>query len=175
MLLRINLFTCCLGLLLLLFLGCGKDPDLVSTTPTPAPAPVATVEGTYKVTSGTVTPGLVGVTDLASLAAVYTGGNCLTEATLTFNANGTITNSNPTSCQSVNAQALITGLGIGNGGKWSYVSATNTLTITYGTNQTRTLTTTLTDKTMNLRGTLANNPLDGTPGTFTYVLLLTRS
>jgi hypothetical protein len=170
MLLRLNLLAGFVCLFLLALLGCGKDEP---TTPA-TPAPITSVEGAYKVTSGTVTPGLLGATDLVGLASLYTQGNCLTEATLTFAATGSVTNSNPASCQTPNAQTLVTTLGIGNGGKWAYATATNTLTISYGTNQTRALTTRFSGQTMILTGTLTANPIDNTPGNYTYVLTLTR-
>ncbi len=172
MALRFNLLAGFVCLLLVAVISCGKDTTL-ATIPT-TPATITSVPGTYKVTSATVTPALVGSTDLVSLAAVYTGGNCLTEATVTFASNSTITNSNPASCQTTNAQTLINSLGLGNGGTWSFDTNTNTLTIKYSSNQTRTLATKFSGQTMILTGTLTSNPIDGSPGNFTYVLILTR-
>ncbi len=169
---RVNLLAGCISLFLIVLISCSKKDD--NATPTPTPTPITTVEGTYKVTSGTITPGFLGVTDLVSLGAVYTGGNCLTEASLTFNMNGTITNSNPASCQTPSATNLITTLGIGNGSKWSYVASTKTLTIIYGTNQSRTVAVSFSGQTMILTGTLTSNPIDNTPGNFSYILTLTR-
>jgi hypothetical protein len=105
------------------FSSCKKGSD---DTVTPATA-TSSVEGNYKVSALKVDPKVQGFDDLLPLYTLFLGTTCLTDLTVSFKSNGTVTTDTPASCKS-NSDDITQATGIDGNSKW--VLAGTKLTIT---------------------------------------------
>lgn len=108
------------------FGSCKKDdnPTVNNTT---------TIEGSYKITALKANPKVGGIyDDLLAAAPLFLKTSCLTDITLTFQAGGSITTDNPTSCQN-SAVPPSTITGIDASSKWALNNKTLTITKSNGT------------------------------------------
>ena len=106
------------------FTGCKKDDN---TTPTQT----ATIPGTYKISTLTVSPPALGLyTDIVAASKLFfNNSTCLNDITITFNSDGNATTDNPTSCQSLPVP-VSTFTGIDASSKW--IQNGSILTVTKG-------------------------------------------
>lgn len=95
------------------FVGCKKDDE---TTPTQT----ATIAGSYKISTLTVSPPALGIyTDIIAASKLFfSNSTCLNDITITFNSNGTATTDNPNACQSLPVP-VSTFTGIDASSKWT--------------------------------------------------------
>jgi hypothetical protein len=109
--------------LLLGFDSCKKTDNPV--------APTTTIEGSYKITTLTADPKVLGTfSDLkAASKLLFSNTTCLDDLTITFKADGTATTDNPNSCQSIPVP-VSTFTGIDASSKW--VLSGSKLTVTKG-------------------------------------------
>lgn len=120
--------------LALVTLNCGKDSD--------DPAPEAAVQGTWKFTGLTATPGVmitgspIPISDLYS--ALVLTAPCAANVTLAFNAGGTMALSVPANCTALNQSVGVLidqYTGFSNGAKWAVSSSKLTVTRADGRTQ----------------------------------------
>jgi hypothetical protein len=127
------------------------------------PAPAATIAGSYKITSYKVSPAVSGATDILALYAALIGTTCLTDLTMTFKADGTITQDNPKSCSSANVTLVE--------GKWTSSSNTQ-MTIIDSQGVKTSYTIALTSTSLTIIEQTKDDPFTGKPGTVTYTITL---
>ena len=117
-----RLFAWTLLLAIPLWFGsCSKDdnPTIVDTP---------TVEGSYKISTLTISPALLTITDLlAGSKLFFSNTTCLNDLTITFKAGGDATTDNPSSCSLIPVP-VSTFTGIDATSKWSLSG--NQLTVT---------------------------------------------
>lgn len=106
---------------LIWFVGCKKNDD---TTPAQA-----TIAGSYKINTLTISPSVLGLSDLKSAASTVFGSTCLNDLVITFNSDGTATTNNPSDCSKLPA-SVSTFTGIDASSKWT--QSGSTLTVTKG-------------------------------------------
>jgi hypothetical protein len=150
-----------LAVLLTVLIGCSKDNTDTPATPT-------TLAGTWKLTGVTVDPAISGTNDVFPLLNLANNTTCLADVRAAFNADGTSSLNNPTTCQS--AAFGPAALGLPGNGRWA-VSG-NTLTITPTTGPARTFNLTLSGNTAN--ATAQAVALPGFVGTYALTLKLER-
>ena len=65
--------------------------------------PATTIEGSYKINALSVEPKALGLYNdlIAASKLIFSNTTCLTDIKITFNAGGTATTDNPSSCQSI--------------------------------------------------------------------------
>lgn len=158
-----------LGLIFALVTGCKKDndPGTGSTT--------TSLRGTWTITSLSVTPGVsvsgLVVTELVSALSLLEP-NCVNNVTVTFSANGTVSNNaaSVSGCATATqSQRLINTFF---SSATTYIETDNQVTLTNnGQNTVASKTTTATTATLTTQ--LPVRP-DNTPGQTTYVLQLTK-
>lgn len=120
-----RLFLCASIMALLLGFDSCKSDNTDTVTPTTA------IEGSYKITTLTADPKVLGTfSDLiAASKLLFTNTTCLNDLTISFNTGGTATTNNPSSCQSIPVP-VSTFTGIDASSKW--VLNASKLTVTKG-------------------------------------------
>ncbi|QJW88719.1 lipocalin family protein [Spirosoma taeanense] len=108
------------------FGSCKKDgTEAVMPTNT-------SVEGNYKVSAIKVDPKIEGFDDILPLYSLLLGNTCLTDITISFKSNGTITTDYPPSCQSA-GDDISDATGIDSDSKWALNGSKLTITDENGT------------------------------------------
>lgn len=105
------------------FSSCKKGADDTVSPATTSPS----VEGNYKVSALKAEPKVQGFEDLLPLYTLFLGTTCLTDLTVSFKSNGTVTTDTPASCKT-NSDDISQATGIDSNSKW--VLAGTKLTIT---------------------------------------------
>ncbi len=128
----------------LLFANCGGDSGTTVAPPS--------IEGNWKIAAIKLSPGIdvppIGkVTDLLTAYGLLRTTTCLTDVSFTFKSDGTVTSSNPASCQPNVAEIKQqTGIDLTGTSKWSLTG--DQLTVTAADNTKLTTTATITSGTM---------------------------
>lgn len=146
-----------------------------SSTSDPAPANLTTLQGSWKITGLTVDPAYnylgISVTDLSS-ALKLVGENCLADAVVTFNANGTISNNVATQASCANATNTKLIISTFFGPTTTYSESGNQATLVTG-GQTVTGTRVFTATTATYTAKLPTDP-GGNPIPTTYTVVMTK-
>ena len=105
------------------FDSCKKSDDPTTTTPT------TTVEGSYKISTLSVDPKVLGLYNdlIAASKLIFNNTTCLTDITITFKTGGDATTDNPSSCQTIGVP-VSTFTGVDAASKWTLNG--NQLTVT---------------------------------------------
>ena len=153
---------------LLLVTGCKQPAD-------PADNTLTSLQGSWKITSLTVDPGFVymgvTVTNLSGALALL-DGNCLNDAVVTFNANGSVSNNVATQASCANADNSKLLINQFFGPTTTYTETGNQITLRTG-NQTDTGTAVYTTTSVTLTSRRPTDPA-GNPIPTTYVVTLTK-
>ena len=146
-----------------------------SSTSDPGPANLTTLQGSWKITGITVDPAYtylgISVKDLSS-ALTFIGETCLSDAVITFNANGTISNNVATQPSCAKAPTTITLINTFFGPTTTYKESGNQATLVTST-QTINGTNVFTPTTATYTAKLNTDP-GGNPVPTTYTVVLTK-
>jgi hypothetical protein len=146
------------------FGSCKKDED--ENGP-------GTVEGNWKVTSGTINPGVLGFTDFVAVGGYLNNSTCLTDLTVSFKGDGKLQLDNPSSCDKINPKVISDVTGIETNSTWVHTGDKLTLTAPGGMK--REYGVSVNNKTMQL--SFSNNAdwdNDGVISKYDYVLVFNR-
>jgi len=147
------------------FGSCSKDDN-----PTVVDTP--TVEGSYKISTLTINPTVLGISDLlAGSKLFFNNTTCLNDLTITFKTGGDATTDSPTSCNAIPVP-VSTFTGIDATSKWSLSGNQLTVTKSDGTKTAYTVLNTGATMKLQWQGTL-NYPVPS-PTVYTFTMDLKK-